>query len=173
MVVVCPKCGYERKEFDPLPDNVCPQCGIVYDKFKRVDGYIDIARRTGDWSKVPPSVMQNALKNMVVCTTQTIPGVEVEQVLEIVTAEVAFGMNLFRDFFASITDMTGGRSNSTQSVLRDARKQSLLELKKEALYVGGDAVIGVDLDYSEFSGGGKSMLFIVASGTAVRVSKIT
>jgi uncharacterized protein YbjQ (UPF0145 family) len=81
-------------------------------------------------------------------------------------------MNMFRDIFAAFTDTFGGRSEASQKVLRDARKTCLLELKKEAAQIGADAVIAVDLDYNEFSGGGKSMLFLVASGTAVRVERL-
>jgi uncharacterized protein YbjQ (UPF0145 family) len=65
----------------------------------------------------------------------------------------------------------GGRSKSYQSTLKDARKTVLLELRREAHRMGADAVLGVDLDYSEISGGGKSMLFMVASGTAVKLAK--
>lgn len=79
-------------------------------------------------------------------------------------------MNIFRDFFTGISDVIGGRSGSTQQVLRDARVRVLDELRMEAYRVGGNAVVGVDLDYSEFSGGGKSMLFVVASGTAIRIT---
>lgn len=81
-------------------------------------------------------------------------------------------MNIFKDFFASITDSVGGRSNVSQTVLRDLRKTCLKELKLEAVSVGANAVIAVDLGYSEFSGGGKSMLFLVASGTAVTIEPI-
>ena len=91
--------------------------------------------------------------------------------LEIITAECVLGMNIFRDFFSSITDIVGGRSNATQKILKDLRKTCLAELKLEAYRLGADAVIGVDLDYSEFSGGGKSMLFLIASGTAVKFTE--
>jgi len=80
-------------------------------------------------------------------------------------------MNLFRDMFAGVRDIFGGRSDATQKVLRDSRETCLYELKKEAYYLKADGVIGIDLDYSEFSGGGKSMLFLVASGTAVKFKK--
>ena len=95
----------------------------------------------------------------------------VEKRIEIITAECVLGMNIFRDFFAGIRDIVGGRSAASQKVLKDARKRCLRELKIEAYAVGADAVIGVDLDYSEFSGGRKSMLFLVASGTAVKLKK--
>jgi uncharacterized protein YbjQ (UPF0145 family) len=109
--------------------------------------------------------------NMKVTTAFSIAGAEIETELDIVTAECAFGMNVFRDMFAGMRDIVGGRSEATQKVLRDARKTCLAELKKEAASIGADAVIGVDLDYSEFSGGGKSMLLLVASGTAVKLKK--
>ena len=85
------------------------------------------------------------------------------------TAECVYGMNLFRDFFAGMSDTFDGRSETTQRALREARETCLRELRREAVRVGANAVIAVDLDYSEFSGQGKSMLFLVASGTAVEV----
>jgi len=78
-------------------------------------------------------------------------------------------MNLFKDFFASITDIFGGRTSSSQKVLRNARLTCLTELRREALISGANAVIGIDLAYNEISGYGKSMLFVVATGTAVIV----
>lgn len=116
---------------------------------------------------------QQAIQSLILTTAQSIDGYRVVETREIVTAECAFGMNIFRDFFAAITDVVGGRSGSTQSVLRDARKTVLAELKQEAHRAGANAVIAVDLDYSEFSGAGKSMLFVVASGTAVRIAPIS
>lgn len=109
---------------------------------------------------------------MILTTAPSLDGYKVVETLDIVTAECAFGMNIFRDFFAGITDVVGGRSNATQKVLRDTRKVCLNELRKEAAMIGADAVIAVKLDYSEFSGKGKSMLFLVASGTAVKIDKI-
>ncbi|HED38081.1 MAG TPA: YbjQ family protein [Ignavibacteria bacterium] len=119
---------------------------------------------------MPIHMMRKAVDEVIVTTTPMIPGVQVDAIIEIITAEVAFGMNVFKDIFAKVKDVTGGRSKATQNILRDARKQAIFELKKEALKVGADAVVSVDLDYSEFSGGGKSMLFIIASGTAVKLS---
>jgi uncharacterized protein YbjQ (UPF0145 family) len=108
----------------------------------------------------------------VLLTTEMFLSLPIKKRLEIVSAEAVFGMNLFRDFFAGLTDVFGGRSQATQKVLRDSRRTVLYELKKEALQVGGNAVIGVDLKYSEFSGQGKSMLFVVATGTAVVIENL-
>lgn len=112
-----------------------------------------------------------AAKNVSLSTTSSIAGYSVVQSIDIVSAECAFGMNLFKDFFAGARDFFGGRSQATQDVLRDARQTCLDELRAEAHRIGANAVIGVDLDYSEFSGQGKSMVFLVASGTAVIIEE--
>lgn len=112
---------------------------------------------------------EQAAKDIKLSTIPEIPGTSVSEVLEIVTAECVFGMGVFKDFFTGMSDFFGGRSQTTQEILRSARKTCLNELKIEAAKVGGNAVIGVRLDYSEFSGQGKSMLFLVASGTAVKI----
>ena len=109
--------------------------------------------------------------NVILTTAPTLSNQKIEKELEIISAECVYGINIFRDFFASITDIVGGRSEATQNVLKDARKAVIEELKKEAVGIGADAVIGVDLDYQEISGSGKSMLFLVASGTAVKIKK--
>ncbi|MDA9332300.1 YbjQ family protein [Gammaproteobacteria bacterium] len=106
-----------------------------------------------------------------ITTGLTFSNHQIEDEINVITAECVFGMNLFRDMFAGVRDIFGGRSDATQKVLRDSRETCLYELKKEAYYLKADGVIGIDLDYSEFSGGGKSMLFLVASGTAVTFKK--
>jgi uncharacterized protein YbjQ (UPF0145 family) len=106
---------------------------------------------------------------IVLTTTATVPNREIKEVVNIISAEVAVGMNIFKDMFSAVRDVVGGRAGSVQDTLRDLRNQALEELREEAARVGADAVVGVDLDYSEFSGGGRSMLFIVANGTAVRL----
>lgn len=111
----------------------------------------------------------NVVENIILTTSYWIIGREIEREIEIITSECVFGVNIFRDWVARQRDQVGGRSKGMQNVLRDARRTCLLELRREALAIEADAVIGVDLDYSEISGGGKSMLFLVASGTAVRL----
>lgn len=130
-------------------------------------------RITWDYNQlIEPEVKAEPPEPTVMLTTAPwLEGYQITETLEVVTAECVFGMNVLRDFFASVTDFVGGRSESTQTILRDARKVCLTELKREANRVGANAVIAVDLDYSEFTGQGKSMLFLVASGTAVKVEK--
>ena len=102
-------------------------------------------------------------------TTNSIEGHPVREYLGIVTGEVIVGANLFRDLFASITDIVGGRSGKYEDVLARARKEALGEMEAEAAKLGGNAVIGVDIDY-ETVGKDGSMLMVTACGTAVRIA---
>ena len=99
-------------------------------------------------------------------TTHSIPGREVQASLGIVSAECVLGI---RDLLGGLRDVIGGRSGTHQKALREARETCLQELAGNADELGADAVVGVDLDYSEISGGGKGMVLLVASGTAVRL----
>ena len=101
-------------------------------------------------------------------TTNNVEGHPVREYLGIVTGEVIVGANLFRDLFASITDIVGGRSGKYEDVLARARKEAISEMEAEAVRLGGNAVVGVDLDY-EVLGQKGSMLMVSASGTAVVV----
>lgn len=111
------------------------------------------------------------MAQMIVTTTPSLEGFKVVKTIDIVSAECVFGLNIFKDFFMNVSDFFGGRSGTAQDALRTARIKCLDEMKKEAARIGANAVIGVDLDYSEFSGKGNGMLFLVATGTAVLVEK--
>ena len=107
----------------------------------------------------------------VMLTTEAYPqGLTITRRIEVVTAECAFGMNIFKDLFAGVRDIVGGRSEAVQKTMRDSRRTALYELKKEAHAVGANAVVGVDLDYIELSSAG-SMVLLVASGTAVTMEE--
>ncbi|QZP09353.1 heavy metal-binding domain-containing protein [Caenibius sp. WL] len=105
---------------------------------------------------------------MIVTTTAIVEGRPVQDYLGIVTGEVIVGANIVRDLFASITDLVGGRSGKYENVLARAREEALGEMKARAAQLGGNAVVGVDLDY-EVLGKSGSMLMVSASGTAVRL----
>ena len=112
---------------------------------------------------------ESAAQLVTLTTAPSLAGHEIVETVEIVTAECVMAMSIFADFSAALRDLVGGRSSGLQDTLRSARRSCLAELKKEAAALNANAVIGVDLAYSEISAGGKSMLFLVASGTAVRV----
>ena len=102
---------------------------------------------------------------MLITTTNTIEGKQITEYCGIVTGETIIGANIFRDFFASIRDIIGGRAGSYEKVLREAKDIALQEMSDQAAQRGANAVIGVDLDYETI---GDSMLMVTASGTAVR-----
>ena len=103
---------------------------------------------------------------MIVTTTPNIEGRAVERYLGIVTGEAILGANLFRDIFANIRDIVGGRSGAYEKELAQARDIALQEMKDQAQQLGANAVLGVDLDY-EVLGQANGMLMVSASGTAV------
>jgi uncharacterized protein YbjQ (UPF0145 family) len=105
---------------------------------------------------------------MIISTTHTLEGKPIRDYLGIVTGEVIVGANIFKDLFAGIRDIVGGRAGAYEGALRDARRQAYEELAAEARRVGADAVVGVDLDY-EVVGNGGSMLMVSISGTAVKL----
>ena len=125
-------------------------------------------RETTAEKEVAAQEIQREFDSIVITTAHSLPGDPNYEVIEIITSECVEGMNVFRDMFAGVRDIVGGRSEASQKMLRNIRQTCLHELRREAHAVGADAVIGVDLDYSEFSGGRKSMLFLVASGTAIK-----
>ncbi|MEY8802792.1 YbjQ family protein [Leisingera sp. XS_AS12] len=101
---------------------------------------------------------------MIVTTTNSVEGYQIADYKGIVVGEAIMGANVVRDFFASVTDIVGGRSGAYESKLQDARETALAELEERARAAGANAVVGVDLDYEVIA---DSMLMVSASGTAV------
>lgn len=105
---------------------------------------------------------------MIIATTPEVPEGKVVQTLGVVTGEAIIGAHIFRDFFAGITNIIGGRAGGYEKALREARDIALDEMQLEARSRGADAVIGVDLDY-ESLGADNGMLMVTACGTAVKL----
>ncbi|GGW76121.1 heavy metal-binding domain-containing protein [Alteromonas halophila] len=106
---------------------------------------------------------------MILTTTPSVEGQSIEQYCGIVIGEAVMGANLFKDMFASIRDIVGGRSGSYEDELTRARKMAFAELEQEARNMGANAVVGIDIDY-EVIGEKGSMLMVSISGTAVKLS---
>jgi uncharacterized protein YbjQ (UPF0145 family) len=106
---------------------------------------------------------------MLITTTHSVEGKKVSEYLGVVAGEAIIGVNIFRDLFASIRDLVGGRTQSYERVLGDARNMAQADLIAQAKELGADAVIGVDIDY-EVLGKGNGMLMVSMSGTAVKMS---
>ncbi|MBL8891679.1 MAG: heavy metal-binding domain-containing protein [Planctomycetaceae bacterium] len=105
---------------------------------------------------------------MLCTTTPSIDGHPIKQYLGVVTGEAIMGANVFRDFFAGIRDIVGGRTASYEQVLTDARTAAISEMQQRAAELGANAVVGVDIDY-EVLGQANGMMMVAVSGTAVVV----
>ena len=105
---------------------------------------------------------------MIITTTQNIEGKQITSYLGVITGEAILGANLFRDMFAAVRDVVGGRSASYERELGKAREIALAELEDWAEELGANAVVGVDIDYESF-GQTSGMMMVSATGTAVIV----
>ena len=108
------------------------------------------------------------MSEIIVTTTPSIDGRRVVRYAGLVTGEAILGANIFKDLFAGIRDIVGGRSATSERELRNARDIAVTELRQAAAELGANAVVGVDIDY-ETVGGSGSMLMVSVSGTAVVV----
>ncbi|MDR9419415.1 heavy metal-binding domain-containing protein [Gracilimonas sp.] len=103
---------------------------------------------------------------MIMTTSQNLDHKEVKKYLGIVTGEAILGANIFKDFFAGIRDIVGGRSGAYEKELQSARKLAFEEMEMKADSVGANAIIAIDIDYETIGANG-SMLMVSVSGTAV------
>ena len=159
--IKCPACGNPNT----LPAASCMYCDKDFGDLPEMRSHL---RSVNEKAEIDRQAAQ-----VILTTAHSLEGFRVVETVEVISAECVFGMNLFLDMFVGLTDVFGGRSQSSQQVLREARKTCLSELKREAAEIGANAVIAIEMNYSEFSGKGKSMLFLVATGTAVKVERIT
>ena len=106
---------------------------------------------------------------MILTTTPNIEGHRITEYLGVVTGEAILGTNFLRDFFAKIRDVVGGRSGAYENELARARETAFREIQEEALEIGANAIVGIDLDY-EVMGETGSMLMVSISGTAVTIT---
>lgn len=163
-MATCNDCGKKLGFMNSSGSGRCTECHIKYFDATKAERQ---AKVSADAEAI---ASRDADVDRVLLTTETAPALKIAKRIEIVTAECAFGMNIFKDLFAGVRDIVGGRSEAVQKTLRDSRQTVLYELKKEAYRVGANAVVGVDLDYIELSGH-STMILLVASGTAVRVDE--
>ena len=105
---------------------------------------------------------------MIITTTPTVEGRQIVEYHGVVFGEVITGINFVKDFFAGIRNIVGGRSNSYEEELNNARTNAMRELENRAQRLGANAVVGVDIDY-EVLGTNNGMLMVTASGTAVTI----
>lgn len=105
---------------------------------------------------------------MIITTTDSIEGREIAEYKGIVAGEAIMGANIFKDMFAGIRDIVGGRSGSYEKEMAKAKKLALEDMEERARDLGADAIVGVDLDYETMSGD-TNMLMVICNGTAVKL----
>ena len=103
---------------------------------------------------------------MILSTTPQIEGHPIREYKGVVTGETIIGANMFKDFFAGIRDIIGGRAGSYEKVLAEAKDTSINEMMQRAVEMGANAIVGIDIDY-ETIGSNSSMMMVATSGTAV------
>ena len=107
---------------------------------------------------------------MLISTTDSIEGRRIAGYLGVVSGDAVMGANVFRDMFAGLRDIVGGRSGAYEKELKQAKRLALEEMIEEATELGADAIVGVDLDYEHLGSEGRSMLMVSANGTAVKLT---
>jgi len=107
---------------------------------------------------------------MIMTTTDSVEGRRIIGYLGVVSGETVMGTNIFKDFFAGVRDIVGGRTKSYEGVLNDAKQEALQDMAKTAAKLGADAVVGIDLDYESIGGSSdRTLLMVTANGTAVKL----
>ena len=158
----CKECGKSIKAWEAL-GGACEDCYSLHLQNK--------ARLKQKEGATERELSQQEISSMLVTTAHTLQGIEVTKYLGVISAECAYGMNMFKDMFANVRNLVGGRSAAVEDTMRDSRETVLLELKREAHAKGANAVIAVDLDYTQLGSGGNMMVLVSASGTAVVIEE--
>ena len=110
---------------------------------------------------------------MLMTTTPFVEGYRIRRYGSLVASEAVMGTNLFKDYFAKVRDVMGGRSGAFQSSLSEAREAVMKEVQEQAMKQDCNAIIGIDIDYGEVSGKEKNMLIVAVTGTAVYIEPIS
>ena len=167
MQLRCRECGKYKPERE-VQLGICDQC--FGDGKPRTEPPLTEAARS--FLNSTPGTASSG-PDIILTTSIDVPNRKTSEVLSIVASECAVGINIFRDIANNFRDIFGGRSATTQKVLKEAREVCLSELKSEASAMGADAVIAVNISYNELStsGAGGGILFIAAAGTAVKLEQ--
>ena len=158
----CKECGTSIKAWEAI-GGACEDCYSLYLKKKA------LLKEREAYAEREQAVEE--LGSVLLTTAHTLQDVTVTKYLGVVSAECAYGMNMFKDMFANVRNLVGGRSAAVEDTMRDSRETVMQELKREAHAKGANAVIAVDLDYTQLGAGGNMMVLVSASGTAVIVEE--
>ena len=162
--IKCSRCGVILTDFDHVRKQ-CQKCLFEID-YDNPQPFIESKNEKAVKIEIPNYDIQFT-------TTSSFPESPTIETLGVITAECAMGMNILKDMMTGLSDIFGGQSKTIQNQLKSAKQYCFDELTKEAYKLKANAIVGLRLDYSEISSQNKSMLMLVASGTAVRVKKKT
>ncbi|MDF1691752.1 MAG: heavy metal-binding domain-containing protein [Zhongshania sp.] len=170
MTKVCPKCDYKRTEYETAPEWQCPNCQGVYEKLeKAIKAGVDVKQRFVN-SPASAEQLQMRKQHLVVTTTPTVPGREIEQVIDIVATHSTYAFSSLNEMFGSIgrAFVGSGKSYGTEGHLAKCRAEALESLRHSAATIGADAVVGTEIQIAEFSGATDNGVIVVSAiGTAV------
>jgi len=144
----------------------CPNCGSLNDK-----SYEACWSCKASLVSIHSSVSlkkANSESEVVMTTSQVLGQGQPFQEIRVLSSEVVFGMNAFKELFKGIRDIVGGRSDTLEKLMKESRETALAELQREAFALGADAVVAIDLDYVDVGSSGGGMTLLVATGTAVK-----
>ena len=165
-MAVCTSCNREFG-FADVRGGICRDCRAKAEAASMEAAY----RKIENGIVAPENLDDPALARIIVTTGSEIPGQRIESIVDVVGAETALGLSIFKDIANNFRDFFGGRSKTVQSAVRDARTVCMIELRREAIRLNADAIIAIKIDFSELSTGGSGgILFVAATGTAVRLA---
>ena len=167
----CPECGNELTS-EMIEANMCWECGKILDESlldeQTLEDIYNQAKQHQSEQYLQPNVvdekMKKLMKTHMVTTGYNFDGYKITSYLNVISAEVVLGTGIFSSLGSQFADLTGTRSGSYERKLESAKENALNELKKQAEFLGGNAIIGIDIDYTTFT---SDILGVVANGTAV------
>jgi len=163
----CKECGTQLGFFNTGSHGFCTDCHASYLQ-KIIDKRTDERSKADQAAEVESNRRDSEIRQ-VLLTTEVATDLRILRRIDIITAECAFGINLLKDLLVNMRDIFGGRSETLQKLMKDSRQVALDELRREAYLLGGNAVVGVNLTYTQVSSAGSAMILLVASGTAVEL----
>ncbi|MBP2557712.1 uncharacterized protein YbjQ (UPF0145 family) [Neorhizobium galegae] len=165
-MAVCTSCNREFG-FADVRGGICRDCRAKAEAASLESAY----RKIENGIVSPEDLNDPALARIIITTGSEIPGRRIDNIVDVVGAETALGLSLFKDIANNFRDFFGGRSKTVQSAVRDARTVCMIELRREAVRLNADAIIAIKIDFSELSmAAGGGILFVAATGTAVKLA---
>ena len=168
----CRQADGEMQRMLPLQKVVPDVVETIRDQRREANPTRYEKKRKEKVAQASDSEIETLAEGIITTTETSFSDLQIDERLEIITSEVAIGLNVFKDAFTVARDIVGGRSDTIQEAFAEARTTVLNDMKRQALDLEADAIIAVDFNYHEISSG-RSMLLLVGVGTAVTLGRST